>query len=97
MLEDIVNKTFIVTNVTVATNLGTGELMYQVMFGEYLDITPEIISRLPPPMRDANWGKKIASNEIILFIKTSEVPYKVGSKWRLKIHKNGTMNLVNAK
>jgi hypothetical protein len=97
MPEDIIDKILIVTSVTVATNLGTGEPMYQVMFGEYLDTTPEVISRLPPPIRDANWGKKIASNELILFINTPEVPYKAGSKWRLRIRKNGTLNLVEEK
>ena len=42
-------------------------------------------------------GKQIAFNEISLLFKAEEVPYKVGSKWKLTIYKNGKINLVEAK
>jgi hypothetical protein len=98
MTENIVDKTFIVTSVTIITELATGDLVYQVTLGSCIKNTPEILNRIPSNSRESFLGtKNIAVNEISLLLKVDEVPYKVGSKWKMKIHKNGTLNMVEAK
>jgi hypothetical protein len=98
MSECVMAKTLTVTNVNVITELATGDLIYQVMFGNYIRTTPEILSRIPPNAREPlAASKNIAVSEMTLFIKTNEVPYKVGSKWNIRISKNGRLNLVEAK
>ena len=98
MSENIVDKTFIVTSVTVITELATGDLVYQVILGNYVKNTQEIMSRIPPNAREPFLASKnIAVNEISLLLNVDEVPYKVGSKWSMKVHKNGALSLVEAK
>lgn len=97
MSECIVDKTLVVTGVTVVTELATGDLIYQVVFGEHVKNTPEILSRLPANTRDAYVGNKIAVNEVMMIMKVEEVPYKVGSKWKLKIQEDGNLSLVEVK
>jgi hypothetical protein len=98
MAEYIVEKTLTVTGIGVTTELATGDFVYQVSFGYYAKTTPEILSRIPPNMREMySASKSIVINEFSLFIKTDEVPYKTGSKWKLRIRKNGTLNLVESK
>jgi hypothetical protein len=95
---DIIDKVLTVTSVNVLTELATGDLLYQVTFGYYIKNAPEIINRIPPNAREsASTSKFVVINEVFLIIKADEVPYKVGSKWKMKIHKNGTLNLVEAK
>jgi hypothetical protein len=97
MSEDFVEKILIVTSVSLAVELATGESINQVTFGYYVQNTPEILSRIPSSTRENFMGKQIAFNEFSLLFKAKEVPYKVGSKWKLKIHKNGSINVVEAK
>ena len=94
MPEYLVDKTKVVTGVAVVTELSTGNLAYQVSFGEYVKNSPEIVNRLPANVRGTFTGDKIAINEIMVVAKMEEVPYKVGSKWRFQIQKNGTLTLV---
>jgi len=98
MSEDIVDKALVVISVSVVTELATGDLMYQVTFGCHTKMTPEILSRIPANAREPFLASKtLAINEMLLLMKVDEVPYKVGSQWKMKIHKNGTLNLVEAK
>jgi hypothetical protein len=97
MSDSIVDKTLTVISASVVTELATGDFVYQVSFGYYTKNTPEILNRIPPSMREAFSGKNIAISEAMLLIKASAVPYKVGSEWKLKIHKNGSLSLVEAK
>lgn len=98
MSEDIVDKVLVVISVGVVTELATGDLMYQVTFGVHTKITPEILSRVPANAREPFLASKsLAINEMLLLMKVNEVPYKVGSQWKMKINKNGTLNLVEAK
>lgn len=98
MSEDIVDKVLTVTSISLVTELTTGDFIYQVTFGYHAKITPEMISRLPPNTREPlSASKTLAINEVSILIKVDEVPYKVGSKWKMKIHKKGTLNLVEAK
>ena len=97
MSENIIDRTLIVTSVTLLTEIVSGDFIYQVVFGYYTKNTPEILSRLPPEVRSTYTGNQIAINEMSLLVKADTVPYKVGSKWKLTIRKNGTMNMVEAK
>lgn len=97
MSNNTLDKTLIVTSVTLLTEIVSGDFIYQVVFGYYTKNTPEILSRMPAETRGTFMGNQIAINEMSLLIKTDTVPYKVGSKWKLTIRKNGTMNLVEAK
>jgi hypothetical protein len=93
----IVDKVLTVINVATITELATGDLINQVNFGNYIENTPEVLNRFPAPVRENFTGKQIGVSELILFIKTEEVMYKVGSKWHLKIDKEGIMNLEEVK
>jgi hypothetical protein len=93
MPEFLIEKTVIVTQISNTIELATGELIYSVFFGEFIDATPEVLSRFPPsPVTYP--GKKISAMWFMLNLKTDKVPYKVGSKWKLKIQENGVISLV---
>jgi hypothetical protein len=98
MSENIVDKTLTVISATVTTELASGDLAYQVTLGNYEKTTAEILNRIPSNAREPFLGtKNIGINQITLILNVNEVPYKVGSKWRLKVHKNGTLSLVEEK
>jgi hypothetical protein len=88
------DKILVVIGVGVVTELATGDLINQITFGYYTENTPEIVKRIPTIARENFPGKQIGLAELILFLKADEVVYKVGSKWHLRIHKNGTVNLA---
>lgn len=95
MSEDIVTKTFSVISINPAIELATGDNIYQVAFGEYVDITPELLSRLPQPMRQIYASSnKIGATHVILFIKMTEIPYTVGSKWKITVGSDGSLKIV---
>ena len=50
--------------------------------------------RIPSNIRENFLGKQLVFNELSLLFKSEEVPYKIGSKWKLKLHKDGTINMV---
>jgi len=75
-----------VLSVTQATDVTTGDLMYQVGLGRIGK--PMTGLQTPPQM------KKISSNTMIIFMPLGgECPYVVGSKWTLIIANNGSLNL----
>lgn len=97
MPDYIVDKILTVINVAAVTELATGDLINQVSLGNYIENTKEVLNRVPAFMKENFTGKQIGITELILFIKTEEVMYKVGSKWHLKIDKEGTLNLSEVK
>ena len=95
MSEDIVTKTFSVISISPAIELATGDNINQVVFGEYVGITPELLNRLPPPVRQQYAAvKKIGAVHVVVFIKTTEIPYTIGSKWKITIGSDGTLKIV---
>ncbi len=92
-----ISKMLTVLNINTATELTTGDNMYQVVLGYYTERTPEIMNRIPDALKQTAIGKQIGITELVLFIKKQEIPYRVGSKWELTIRDNGTLNLVEAK
>jgi len=96
MPEDIVDKVLVVTSISPSTELATGDTIYVVAFADILKSTPEVLSRIPVDARQTI-GKTISAVVVQLWVKADEIPYKVGSKWRLRIHKNGTANVMEEK
>ena len=88
------DRILVVIGVGVVTELATGDFINQITFGYYTENTPEILKRVPAVVRESFSGKQIGIIELTLFVKADEVMYKVGSKWHLKIHKNGTLSLA---
>lgn len=98
-MSSIVEKELTVTGIGIVYELATGEPLYQVNFGEFINSTPELAGRLTAMSGGALFnGKKIAANWLILNIKTDgAIPYKVGSKWKFTVKEDGTTNLVEIK
>jgi len=86
-----------VLTITRVTESGTGESMYQIVFGEVLPINEELRRYVPiPPMSKP--PKYMYPNALIVFAKfLGEVPYIVGSQWFLKIEDNGIISLEKVK
>ena len=79
-----------VVNVGRITSAADGSLIYQVAFG--------MIIKPAQGMPIAPGSKELAANTIIIYFKSSkEVPYKVGSKWKLKIADDGQITLNKVK
>ncbi len=97
MSEDIVTKTFSVISVNPAIELATGDNIYQITFGKYAKITQELLNRLPPLQRQMYASaKEIGVTNVVLFIKKPEIPYTIGSKWKITIGSDGTLKIVKA-
>ena len=97
MSEFLVEKDVIVSGIGNSVELATGDSMYAVSFSELIDSTPEVLSRLPPVTPPTVYPKKLYALWFVLNLKTDEVPYKVGSKWKLKIQKDGKISLAEIK
>ena len=75
-----------VLQITQATDVITGDLVYQVGFGR----VGKPAKGLPMPPQMA----LISSNSLIVFIsREKECPYKAGSKWILTINDDGSLDL----
>jgi hypothetical protein len=75
-----------VLSITQATDVITGDLVYQVGFGR----TGKPAKNLPMPPQMT----RISSNSLIVFMSVDkECPYKAGSKWILSIGEDGTLSL----
>lgn len=95
MSEDILTKTFSVISINPAIELATGDSLYQVTFGEYTKITQELLNRLPPTQRQIHASaKEIGVTHMVIFIKKTEIPYTIGSKWKITIGSDGTLKIV---
>ena len=97
MSEFLIEKDVFVSGISSTIELATGESIYSVSFGEMIDVTPEVLSRLPPVSPPIVYPKKIPALWFVLNMKTDEVPYKVGSKWKLRIQPNGSISLAELK
>lgn len=87
--QTIFSKPVEVIAVNRAVEAVTGESIYQVIFGEVVGLTPEMRQHFPQPVGSMP-PREIGANVLILFFK-SEVaaPYKVGSKWKVKVSPDG--------
>jgi hypothetical protein len=91
-------KTLVVTSITPSSEVSTGDILYAVSFGTYIDATDEIRRRIQPSLVALQLvGNKIPVSELVLFVKGEQVPYKIGSKWNLSINDDGSLNVVEQK
>jgi hypothetical protein len=75
-----------VISINPATDVITGDLVYQVIFG----IIGSPMQGLPLSAPQ----KQIASNRLILYFKVGEgSPYLAGSKWKMKVENDGRISL----
>ncbi len=93
MSDKIVEKTLTVIAVSNSVEFSTGDNMYQVGFGHFETVTQEMLDRLPPVLRQFGVGSQAGVNEIVIFLKTNEVPYRVGSQWKVLINKDGSVSI----
>ena len=79
------NQEVEVLTITQATNILSGDLVFQVSFG----IIGEPMSGFAPPNM-----KKVSSNVFVIFFsRDKECPYIAGSRWILTIKDDGTLIL----
>jgi hypothetical protein len=86
-----------VISVGPAIEAESGEYIYQVTFGQVLEVDEEL-RRTIPVLANSKPAKKIAFNTISIFFHSSKtIPYKVGSKWNISIADNGTVTVRGTK
>ena len=82
-----------VIQVTRAIESATGDYIYQVTFGQIVEVDDELRRTVPTPA-NSKAPKKIAPTTLSIFIDASKpMPYKVGSKWKISITENGSMRV----
>jgi hypothetical protein len=82
-----------VIQVTRAIESVSGDYIYQVTFGQVVDVDDELRRTVPIPA-NSKAPKKIAPTTLSVFIDASKpMPYKVGSKWKISITENGSMRV----
>jgi len=98
---NIFDKTLVVTEIRLVQELTSGELMHQVSFGEYVSSKgslPGLNLQFNPQNSGGSImvaGNKVPAMWLALNIKAADAfPYAIGSKWKMTIKENGTVNLV---
>jgi hypothetical protein len=95
-MAPLYEKEFVVVGVNPIVELTTGDTLQQVVFGEYVDATPEVLGRIPQVMREGI-GKRVGVNEVTVVLKKDEIPYRIGSKWKLTINQDGEIKVAESK
>jgi hypothetical protein len=97
ILEEIVTeKGLKLLSLNGITELKTGEYVVAANFGEIVDNTPEIAARMDAsPSLNPSGPKQIGSATVVIYLKIEHAfPFTVGGKWKLKVFKNGDINLT---
>jgi len=82
----IFEKSLEVIEIRVVPEIATGDLIHQVVFGEYVKCTTN---------RDSDAPQEVPVVWLTLCIKKTDTQqYAVGSKWKLTRSDNATLNLV---
>ena len=78
------------------TELKSGEYAVAVNFGEIVDNTPEIAARLETSISpNPSASKQIGIPTVVIYLKLEYTyPFTVGGNWKLKIFKDGSVNLT---
>ena len=86
-----VEKVLSVLSITSAPELSTGDQLTVVSLGQFVDKSG-VANRLTNPEQYPN---QIPAVYLAFFYRAStEVPYRVGSKWRMRIEEDGSMSVV---
>ena len=91
MPDQTITKTVTVISVVPSVELSSGDPILQVVFGQSVDVNPEILTRIA---EQGPVGKKVGAADLVLFVKMELSPYNVGSKWELTIETTGKVSLV---
>lgn len=82
-----------VIQVTRAIESVSGDYIYQVTFGQIVDVDEELRKTVPTPP-NSKAPKKIAPTTFSIFIDSTEpIPYRVGSKWKMRVGDNGSIRV----
>ena len=78
------------------TELKSGEYAVAANFGEIVDNTPEIAARLETSdSPNPSGSRQIGSATVVIYLKLEHAyPFTVGGNWKLKIFKDGSVNLT---
>jgi hypothetical protein len=87
-------KSVEVISVSRATESQTGDTTFQVIFGIVAEVDSELRPYLPQTP-GSHPPKTLGFNSVVLFYPfKGEVPYKVGSKWKLIIESDGKLTIA---
>ena len=76
------------------SDIESGKPSSTIIFGNFVESTPEVRERVAAVGQSPNPDKTIV-NRLILFLPDVENPsYLLGSKWVLKMDKDGEINLT---
>lgn len=82
-----------VIQITRAINSVTGDYIYQITFGQIVEVDEELRRAVATPP-NSKPPKKVAPTTFSIFIDSSEpMPYKVGSKWKVSVKDNGSISV----
>ncbi len=95
MPNHLLEKDLVVYAITPVTEVMSGDTLYQITLGEYVRATPEVVNRIgvAPP----GGAKEVPATWMLFNVKRNgELPYKVGSKWRMTVSEDGSVSLAMA-
>ncbi len=93
----IFEKEVEVVLVSRATESATGDLIYQVTFGERVNIDGELRKSLQQ-LQNSKPPKEILPTILNVFISSDgPLPYRIGSRWRIEITDNGSITVKEAR
>jgi hypothetical protein len=84
-----------VISIQPAVEAATGDNLFAVILGEFIEKTPEALARIPATLQNLMvMGNQITVNWMAYYVKSKgELPYVIGSKWKLLIKDDGTVTL----
>lgn len=86
-----------VIQVTRAVEGHTGDSIFQVQFGAAIEVDDEL-RRFIPTTPFSKPQKLVYPNVLTLFIKSDQpLPYRVGSRWVIRVQTDGRLSLEEAK
>lgn len=83
-----------VLQITRSYDIESGETVYEVSFGKTFKVNEKIRSRIKSP--ESGEPPEVLSVNIVTVVIPAgpPVPYKVGSKWSLKINEDGSLSVT---
>ena len=96
LAEYIMEKKLVLLSLNGSTELKSGDYIVAANFGEVIDNTPEIASRMEiSPGSNPSGPRQIGTPMIIIFLKLEYAsPFTVGTTWKLSIDKAGSVSLT---
>ena len=86
-----------VLSVSRNADIETGKPSSAVVFGNFIDSSPEVKERVAAGGQTPQPDKTIANRFIIFFPDLEVPPYLVGTKWVLNVEKDGEIKITKLK